>query len=61
MTSSLDFILDHGIRKQMNALRKGFNAVFPIERLGSFAPAEVSFKLYAIFRFDNKNIIKEKF
>ena len=26
----------------MNAFRKGFNAVFPIERLGSFAPAEVS-------------------
>jgi len=41
VTSSLDFILDQGIRKQMNAFRKGFNAVFPIERLGSFAPAEV--------------------
>jgi hypothetical protein len=27
----------------MNAFRKGFNAVFPIERLGSFAPEEVSF------------------
>ena len=38
----MDFILDQGIRKQMNAFRKGFNAVFPIERLGSFAPAEVS-------------------
>ena len=42
VSSSLDFILDQGIRKQMNAFRKGFNAVFPIERLGSFAPAEVS-------------------
>ena len=42
VSATLDFILDHGIRKQMNAFRKGFNAVFPIERLGSFAPAEVS-------------------
>ena len=37
-----DFVLDQGIRRQMNAFRKGFNTVFPIERLGSFAPEEVS-------------------
>ena len=42
VSATLDFILDHGICKQMNAFRKGFDAVFPIERLGSFAPAEVS-------------------
>jgi len=41
VSATLDFILDHGIRRQMNAFRKGFNAVFPIERLGSFAPEEV--------------------
>ena len=44
VSATLDFVLDHGIRKQMNYFRKGFNAVFPIERLGSFAPAEVSFR-----------------
>ena len=44
VSATLEFILDHGIRRQMNAFRKGFNAVFPIERLGSFAPEEV--KLY---------------
>ena len=32
----------------MNAFRKGFNAVFPIERLGSFAPEEVSFVIMRI-------------
>ena len=45
VSATLDFILDHGIRRQMNAFRKGFNAVFPIERLGSFAPEEVSYSL----------------
>ena len=45
VSATLDFILDHGIRRQMNAFRKGFNAVFPIERLGSFAPEEVSYLL----------------
>ena len=43
VSATLDFILDHGIRRQMNSFRKGFNAVFPIERLGSFAPDEVSY------------------
>ena len=43
VSATLDFVLDRGIRRQMNAFRKGFNAVFPIERLGSFAPEEVQF------------------
>ena len=42
VSAVLDFTLDYGIRRQMNAFRKGFNAVFPIERLGSFAPEEVN-------------------
>ena len=42
VSAVLDFTLDYGIRKQMNAFGKGFNAVFPIERLGSFAPEEVN-------------------
>ena len=42
VSAVLEFTLDYGIRRQMNAFRKGFNAVFPIERLGSFAPEEVN-------------------
>ena len=41
VSATVDFVLDQGIRRQMNAFRKGFNVVFPIERLGSFAPEEV--------------------
>ena len=37
----LDFVLDKGIRRQMDAFRSGFNLVFPMERLGSFNPEEV--------------------
>ena len=43
VSATTDFVLDQGIRRQMNAFRKGFNAVFPIERLGSFAPEEVNY------------------
>ena len=42
VSATTDFVLDQGIRRQMNVFRKGVNAVFPIERLGSFAPEEVS-------------------
>ena len=38
---TLDFALNKGIRKQMDAFRSGFNQVFPIEKLGPFSPNEV--------------------
>ena len=38
---TLDFALESGIRKQMEAFRIGFNQVFPMEKLGSFTPSEV--------------------
>ena len=38
---TLDFALESGIRKQMEAFRTGFNQVFPMEKLGSFTPSEV--------------------
>ncbi|CAB4065366.1 HECTD1 [Lepeophtheirus salmonis] len=37
----LDFSLNEGIRSQMEALRSGFNLVFPMDKLGSFSPSEV--------------------
>ena len=46
VSATLDFVLEQGIRRQMNAFRQGFNAVFPIDRLGSFAPEEVSYPDY---------------
>ena len=49
VSATTDFVLDQGIRRQMNAFRKGFNAVFPIERLGSFAPEEV----YYVYNIDD--------
>jgi E3 ubiquitin-protein ligase HECTD1 len=30
-----------GVGKQLEALRQGFNAVFPMDRLGAFTPAEM--------------------
>ena len=38
---TLDFALNKGIKKQMDAFRSGFNLVFPIEKLGPFSPNEV--------------------
>ncbi len=38
---TLEFALDRGIRRQMEALRAGFNRVFPLEKLSSFSPDEV--------------------
>jgi len=38
---TLEFVLERGIRKQMDAFRQGFNLVFPMEKLSSFSPMEV--------------------
>ena len=38
---TLDFALNKGIRKQMDAFRAGFNQVFPLEKLAPFSPSEV--------------------
>jgi len=37
----LDWTLVRGIRSQLDSLRAGFCAVFPMEKLGSFSPSEV--------------------
>ena len=37
----LDFALNKGLKKEMDAFKKGFNLVFPIEKLGPFSPNEV--------------------
>ena len=36
-----DYVLNSGIRRQLDAFRSGFNAVFPMDKLGSFSPEEV--------------------
>ncbi|WAR20555.1 HECD1-like protein [Mya arenaria] len=36
-----DLCLNSGIRRQMDAFRSGFSAVFPMEKLHSFSPAEL--------------------
>ena len=38
---TLDFALNKGIKKQMDAFKQGFNLVFSIEKLGPFSPNEV--------------------
>lgn len=38
---TLDFCLDAGLRRQMDAFRDGFNEVFPMETLSVFTPAEL--------------------
>ena len=38
---SLDFVLDRGLRRQLESLRAGFCQVFPLEKLSSFNPDEV--------------------
>ena len=35
-------MLNSGIRRQLDAFRSGFNTVFPMDKLGSFSPEEVS-------------------
>ena len=36
-----DFCLEVGIRRQMEALRRGFDRVFPMSRLAAFSPSEL--------------------
>ena len=36
-----EFCLERGIRRQMEALRQGFDRVFPMSRLAAFSPAEL--------------------
>ena len=37
------FVIHRGVRSQLEALRSGFNTVFPMDRLGAFTPDEVCF------------------
>nr|XP_014275679.1 E3 ubiquitin-protein ligase HECTD1 isoform X5 [Halyomorpha halys] len=43
--SMIEFCLERGIARQMEAFRKGFSRVFPIEKLRAFTPAEVRLML----------------
>ena len=36
-----DFLLDGGIKSQLEAFGQGFQEVFPIEKLALFTPAEL--------------------
>jgi len=38
---TLDWAFYRGVRSQLEALRQGFNTVFPMDRLGSFTPSEM--------------------
>jgi hypothetical protein len=38
---SLDWVFVRGVRQQLDALRQGFNTVFPLDKLGAFTPNEV--------------------
>jgi len=38
---TLDWCLNRGVYRQLEALRAGFCTVFPMDKLGSFSPAEV--------------------
>jgi len=38
---TVEWALYRGVRAQLEALRSGFNTVFPMERLGAFTPLEV--------------------
>ena len=42
MVRSLDWVFVRGVRAQLESLRQGFTSVFPMDKLGSFTPAEVS-------------------
>ena len=41
MVRSLDWVFVRGVRAQLESLRQGFTSVFPMDKLGSFTPAEV--------------------
>merc|ERR1719507_2364063 len=38
---TVDWALYRGVRSQLEALRAGFNTVFPMDRLGAFTPDEM--------------------
>jgi len=38
---TLEWVFVRGVRQQMEALRQGFNTVFPMDKLGAFTPNEV--------------------
>ena len=38
---TIEWVFMKGVRLQLESLRQGFNSVFPMEKLGSFTPAEV--------------------
>ena len=41
MPRTLDWVFVRGIRAQLDSLRLGFTSVFPMDKLGTFTPAEV--------------------
>ncbi len=41
LAATMDFCLNTGVRRQLDAFRSGFNTVFPLDKLGSFSPEEV--------------------
>ena len=41
MLRTLDWVFVRGVRAQLESLRQGFTSVFPMDKLGSFTPAEV--------------------
>ena len=50
---TLDWVFVRGVRAQLESLRQGFTSVFPLDKLGSFTPAEVghyitNFTLYTM-------------
>merc|ERR1711972_1223469 len=38
---TLEWVFVRGVRSQLDSLRQGINSVFPMDKLGSFTPAEV--------------------
>ena len=42
MFRTLDWVFVRGVRQQLESLRQGFTSVFPMDKLGSFSPEEVS-------------------
>ena len=45
---TLEWVFVRGVRQQMEALRQGFNTVFPMDKLGAFTPNEVSLVINVI-------------
>ena len=50
MLRTLDWVFVRGVRAQLESLRQGFTSVFPMDKLGSFTPAEVRHH-YDLFRY----------